>query len=124
MRGDGNSTLIGADYVCQGCSQDFHQGGAQLESEVVVAKLRMASFAGQKGWVREGDVPPPAEGGGFWHFGFAAIKLYWFSCVLSSILNGNWAQPLEGLRWPCHTIIQLTPSFIYECCTLIILSWA
>ena len=60
-----------ADLLCtQGRSQDFYQGGAQLESDVVVvmAKLCMASFAGHRGWVWEGDVPPPAEGGRFWHF--------------------------------------------------------
>ena len=81
-------------------------------------------LAGHRGWVREGDVPPPTEGGRFLaFFSFTAINFYWFSCVFSSI--GTGAQPaLEG----CHAIlmiIQLTPSFIYECCTLInILSWA
>ena len=48
----------------QGCSQDFHQGGAQLERVVV----RCKAAYGHRGWVREGDAPPPAEGRSFWHF--------------------------------------------------------
>ena len=66
-----NCLRAGAHGLLQGCSQDFHKGGAQLDGKVViqsVVKLRMASFTGHRGWVREGDVPPPPEGGSFWHF--------------------------------------------------------
>ena len=39
-----------------------------------MVKPCMASFAGHRGWVREGDVPPPAEGGSFRYFDFMDVE--------------------------------------------------
>ena len=57
-------TRMRMNHYVQGHSQDFHEGGVQLDGEVVIVRGKAA----HGGWVREGDVPPPAKGGSFWHF--------------------------------------------------------
>ena len=60
----------------QGRSQDFHKGGAQLDHRwldgVVISSPQQsrACFAGHRGWMWEGDVPPKAEA-----FGILAEQL-------------------------------------------------
>ena len=52
-------------------SQDFHQGGAQLEKKNSNSPRQNHAWPAWLvigGWVREGDVPSPAEGGSFRHF--------------------------------------------------------
>ena len=34
----------------------------------------MYSFVGHRGWVWEGDMPPPAEGGNFGNFTFTTVS--------------------------------------------------
>ena len=93
----------------QGRSQDFHQGGAQLESEVTVvcgeASAWPALLAIGDGCGR-GYVPSRWRREAFGISSFTAINFHWFSCVLSSI--DNWAQPLEG----CHAILWLFSSHL------------
>ena len=51
--------------------------------------------------------PLPQKAEAFGIFSLTAI----FLCILINI--ANWAQPKDSDEWPCHSIIQLTPSLIY-----------
>ena len=52
--------------ISRGVGRNFERGSHQFVRVVVVCSVAMhGQLAGHRGWVREGNVPPPAKGGSF-----------------------------------------------------------